>query len=171
MANEVLVLERVVGERPGEEILIIADLAHSEARDEQGHDPSDDGNACIIQRTIFKRIGPDFGSGSETQTGLLAVESKCSDPQHEAEWHEWYNTVHVPDMLASGLYYAAYRFEIAARTEGRGHYLALYETNRDPAKAHRAFWEEFRPRWIASGRVIDTMRVTSAISYGLNCFG
>lgn len=159
--------ERATGERSNEEILIIADLGHVVPRIEPVNRPDGRGDTCSVQRTIFRRIGSDFGSIRTERmiAGLLLIESRCSDPECEAEWHHWYNTVHVPDMLGSGLYHTAYRFEIANRIEGRGHYLALYETDLQPTEAHRSFWEEFRPKWIASGRVISTMQVTSAVSY------
>ena len=164
LTNHIQIFERIEAEPTKEEVLIIADMT----RQMEFGDPADARkNLCNIERTLFRRIGPDFGSldGSRQVTGLLAVESRCSDVEREAEWHDWYNTVHVPDMLGSGLYHTAFRFEIFDRMEGRGHYLALYETDLDPGAAHRSFWEEFRPTWIRSGRVIETMRVTSAISY------
>jgi hypothetical protein len=160
------VFERVREEQP-KEIFIIGDAKDKASDLEHGVRADDSDDACVVQRALFRRIGPNFGSpiAGRRIAGLLAVESRCSDPKREAEWHDWYNTVHVPDMLGSGLYHTAYRFEIVNRTDSRGHYLALYETDLNPATAHRSFWEEFRPKWIASGRVIGTMQVTSAASY------
>lgn len=170
VTDDVQIFERVKDRQSREECLIVGDIRRDLPRMERTDQFGARDEHCQIERALFDRIGSDFGSphAGRKVTGLLAVESKCSDAKREAEWHDWYNTVHVPDMLASGLYHTAYRFEIVSRTEGRGHYLALYETDLDPATAHRSFWDDFRPKWISSGRVIDTMHVTSAASYSAN---
>ena len=122
----------------------------------------------IADAATWRRVGPDFrsaGSRGAAVSGLLAIEALCTDPSKLEDYNRWYNGTHVPDMLGTGLYHTAYRFENISPEPGRGAYLALYETDQDPLSAQRAFWQDFRPIWIETGRVIDTMKVVSARSY------
>ena len=35
------------------------------------------------------------------------MESDCSDPSREEEFNRWYDDIHLPDVLSTGLYHAA----------------------------------------------------------------
>ena len=122
----------------------------------------------LKDRAFWVRTGPEFPSAkrhNQNTAGMLAIEAVCTDPDRVIEYERWYNTVHVPDMLSTELYHTAYRFRNLAYKAGRGAFLALYETEIDPMSAKQMFWEQFRPKWIEAGRVIDTMKVVSAASY------
>ena len=58
---------------------------------------------------------------------LMSVESNCSDPSKEAEFNEWYDKIHLPDILETPGFLRASRYENANPGEGQGKYLALYE--------------------------------------------
>jgi len=92
--------------------------------------------------------------------GLLVVMTRCKDPAREEEFNRWYDEVHVPDILGTGLYHTAYRFTNATPRAGGGPYLALYETDRDPAEADRLLREEWRPRWQERGRYSPLLEIT-----------
>ncbi|MBM4405394.1 MAG: hypothetical protein FJ039_04310 [Chloroflexi bacterium] len=62
--------------------------------------------------------------------GVVVVFTDCTSPAHIADYNKWYDEVHVPDILSSGIYYTATRFENAAPKPGDPIYLSLYYTTR-----------------------------------------
>ena len=62
---------------------------------------------------------------------LLVAESNCSDPSRVKEFNQWYDGIHVPDMLETEGFISATRYETVSPTEGRGKFLALYEIETD----------------------------------------
>ncbi|HEY96579.1 MAG TPA: hypothetical protein G4O16_00150 [Dehalococcoidia bacterium] len=63
---------------------------------------------------------------------LLFAFSDCKDPAREEEFNEWYDNVHIPDILAVPGMISATRWESAHSVEGqRRKYLALYELETD----------------------------------------
>lgn len=60
-------------------------------------------------------------------TGVLIVTADNVGPMSREEFDRWYDEVHVPDVLESGCYYAATRYEATGTDEGQ--YLAIYETD------------------------------------------
>ena len=62
-------------------------------------------------------------------TGVLVVITDNTGPMTHEEFDRWYDGVHVPDVLDTGCYYAATRYESTGESEGR--YLAIYETDWD----------------------------------------
>jgi hypothetical protein len=69
----------------------------------------------------------------------FVVLSNPTTPGQEAEYNEWYNKVHIPDVLNVPGFLAAQRFKLADAQLGdrpRAHrYLALYEIESNDAKA------------------------------------
>ena len=63
---------------------------------------------------------------------LLFAFSDCKDPAREEEFNDWYDNMHVPDMLQVPGMIKASRWENATVLEGqRRKYLALYELETD----------------------------------------
>ena len=94
---------------------------------------------------------------------VLYVLTNCNDPAREAEFNQWYNQTHLPDLIGSGLFHTAIRF---SKAEGSldpdgPKYLAVYESDRDdPAGLLGEVWK------LASvlrdkGRVSDALEVKS----------
>jgi len=78
---------------------------------------------------------------------LLLVEVDCKDAKRQAEFDEWYDTVHIPDIVTgSPGFRGATRYVIKYPAPGRGTYLAIYEIATDDIektmKAHRKNLEE-----------------------------
>ncbi len=114
--------------------------------------------------STFKRLGGEFHSSSRLARGILAVLSNCTDAIREDEFNNWYNDIHIPDILDTRLYHTAYRFESQDPQATRGKYLALYETDHgDPGKARHELGKH-SPRWKESGRMHDALEVVFAIS-------
>ena len=70
---------------------------------------------------------------------VFVVMSNPTTPGQEAEYNEWYNKIHIPDVLNVPGFVAAQRFTLAEAQLGDGprahRYLALYEIETDDAKA------------------------------------
>jgi len=68
----------------------------------------------------------------------FVVLSNPTTPGQEAEYNEWYNKIHIPDVLNVPGFVAAQRFTLADAQLGDGphahRYLALYEIDTDDAK-------------------------------------
>ncbi len=62
---------------------------------------------------------------------LLIVESNCIDPHREAEFNEWYNTVHLPDMLELSAVVYVDRYENINPEDGQAKYIAVYGIESD----------------------------------------
>jgi len=62
---------------------------------------------------------------------IRVVESNCTDAAREADFHEWYNTVHLPDMLETPGIIRAARYEAVDPKEGEARFLAVYEIETD----------------------------------------
>jgi hypothetical protein len=58
---------------------------------------------------------------------ILVVESNCSDPAFEKEFNEWYNNVHVPEVVSYPCFIRGIRYELVEPVENRGKYMAIYE--------------------------------------------
>lgn len=62
---------------------------------------------------------------------LLVVETNCADPACEAEFNEWYNKTHLPDLLEVPGVKRATRYELVQPVEGKGRFMAAYEIESD----------------------------------------
>ena len=100
---------------------------------------------------------------------LLLVMTNAKDAAQEADFNEWYDNVHLEDVLMTPGIKKATRYELAGRPrEGRGKYLALYEIETDDPSAS-AIWaklNETMDQRKAAGRVVEHPAlelVTSAI--------
>ena len=87
---------------------------------------------------------------------LLFAFSDCKDPAREAEFNDWYDNVHLPDMLEVPGMIKATRWKSADNKENEvRRYLALYELETDDL---RKFNEDVgkRGRWtMEQGRFSD----------------
>ncbi|HLM16729.1 MAG TPA: hypothetical protein VK549_02830, partial [Acidimicrobiia bacterium] len=64
---------------------------------------------------------------SAARTGHILTHVLCTDPTRVAEWDEWYDDVHVPDMLSCGAFSALSRWRrLTPQTVGPNH-LTLYD--------------------------------------------
>ncbi len=116
----------------------------------------------IVNREMWRRIGREFTTGRPAEkrvAGIWILQSNCTDTVRESQFNTWYDVTHIPDLLATGLFLAAYRF---AATDHRpsGSYLAIYETAIDPTTAVKEFVRIHRPRLREAGRLSDMINVT-----------
>ena len=62
---------------------------------------------------------------------VFVVESNCADPAREDEFNEWYNNIHVPDVLEMSGVLRGSRYVRMNPSEGQAKYLAIYEIETD----------------------------------------
>ncbi|MGF7237456.1 MAG: hypothetical protein ACQSGP_21205 [Frankia sp.] len=66
--------------------------------------------------------------------GILYVESRPSSPEEAAEYHKWYENVHIPEVLAVEGFVSARRFALT----DDGPFIAIYEIEADDLEAVQA---------------------------------
>lgn len=96
---------------------------------------------------------------------FLVIESNCTDPGREQEFNEWYDNVHIPDILETRCFIKAARYELPNPPEGKGKYLAVYEIDSDDLDRDMALHGANMKRKEALGRITDLIRMTSRHIY------
>jgi hypothetical protein len=90
------------------------------------------------------------------------VETDCSDPSQEKDW---YNNVHVPDILETPGFVSAIRYENTNPASGRGKFLALYQIEtKNIEKTKEAFSKIVTNKW-QQGRMSELVVAISADFY------
>ena len=62
---------------------------------------------------------------------ILEVRTNCSDPEKEAEYNDWYNNTHLPDVIETPGVVRATRYEHTDPVEGEAKFVAIYEIETD----------------------------------------
>jgi len=62
---------------------------------------------------------------------LLVIETNCTDAAREAEFNEWYDKTHIPDVLETPGFIRATRYENTEPSEGEAKFFATYEIETD----------------------------------------
>jgi len=57
---------------------------------------------------------------------------------HEEEYNDWYNNIHLPEVLGTEGFVAAQRFKLAGGPDAPAPYLAIYEVESDDYAASLA---------------------------------
>src|SRR6266852_8360 len=118
----------------------------------------------VVRSGVFQRLGGEFCAASRPTRGILLVLSNCTDPAREAAFNRWYEDIHVADILETGAFHTAYRYESLDPQATKTKYLALYETEQsDPAKAREAM-RKARADWEKRGRLSDTIEVVASLT-------
>ncbi len=115
-------------------------------------------------RASSRGWGGEFCAARRPTRGILLVLSNCKDPAREAAFNRWYEDIHVADILETGAFHTAYRYESLNPQATKTKYLALYETEQsDPAKAREAM-RKARADWEKRGRLSDTIEVVASLT-------
>jgi hypothetical protein len=118
----------------------------------------------VVRSGVFKRLGGECCAARRPTRGIVLVLSTCTDSAREAECNRWYADIHVADMLETGAFHTASRYESVAPQATPATYLALYETEQyDPAKAREALGKA-RADWEKRGRLSDTIEVVASLT-------
>jgi len=95
---------------------------------------------------------------------LLTVESNCCDPSREQEFNEWYDNVHLPDILETPGFVRAIRYENTNPAEGQGKFIAIYEIETDDLASTLTKFDEIINARAKQGRMSD---LVAAVGGGL----
>ena len=92
---------------------------------------------ALMDLKLFEPVGRWTGLAdpSPDLTSRRYVFSFCADRSREDEWNEWYDEVHIPDVLELDGFVAATRWKLVTRPPYGANYLALYDVHGDLATA------------------------------------
>ena len=66
---------------------------------------------------------------------LMIIESRCKDPERDAEFNVWYDTVHLPDVSSQPGFVKVTRWVEQDTDTGEKHYVMLCELETDDLEA------------------------------------
>lgn len=96
---------------------------------------------------------------------LLTVESNAVDPSREKELNDWYDSIHLPDILETPGFVRAVRYENTNPSDGQGKFVAMYEIETDDlARTMAEFTEQVNSR-AAQGRMSDAVVAVGGALY------
>ncbi len=78
----------------------------------------------------------------------------CADPSREKEFNDFYDNVHVPNVLKAPGFVAATRYTIKEPMNGRGRYLTIWEIETDDIDKTMAIRREMRKKEDERGEYI-----------------
>jgi len=88
---------------------------------------------------------------------ILEVRTNCSDPEREAEYNDWYNKTHLPDVLETPGVIRATRYENTDPAEGEAKFVAIYEIETDNIDAFMNALNENIQKKREAGRMNDLL--------------
>ena len=113
---------------------------------------------------VFKKLGGEFTASAKPTRGILMVLSNCKDTASEEEFNRWYEDVHIADILDTGAFHTAYRYESIDPQATNAKYMAIYETDStEPAKA-RDDLARLTDNYQQGTRLFDGIDVTSSLT-------
>ena len=62
---------------------------------------------------------------------ILEVRTNCNDPEKEADYNDWYNNIHLPDVMETPGVVRATRYETTDPEEDEAKFVAIYEIETD----------------------------------------
>ncbi len=92
---------------------------------------------------------------------LLVVESNCADAAREAEFNEWYDKTHLPDVLETPGFIRATRYENTEPAEGKAKFLAAYEIETNDIDRFMKKHNDNVARKRAAGRFSELLVIVS----------
>lgn len=103
--------------------------------------------------------------------GLVLAFSKCGSPEKVKEWNDWYDTVHLPDLIDAKLCWAASRWEVVDPNKspfgpvlGFNHVNVVEIEDRDPEAAWGRM-DALRGDWLRRGRYHQHHFVDNIITF------
>ena len=93
------------------------------------------------------------------------VETNCADALREEEFNNWYDNIHIPDILETPGFLSATRYVINEPQEGRGKYLTVYEIETEDMDKTMEVRREKRLLERDRGRYIDFLELVREVQY------
>ena len=94
-----------------------------------------------------------------------AVHANCVDATQEKEFNDWYNEIHIPDVLEIQGFLCATRYENREPTEEQGKFLTLWEIETDDIDKTMAALREKGANLRKQGRMTSLISVVSRAAY------
>jgi hypothetical protein len=94
-------------------------------------------SAVFSRRLLHSVRTADVGLAVDT-TGIMLILLNNLLPDNDAEFEKWYNTVHVPDVVGAGSFWAGRRFRNDQAGPDEGRFLAIYQTSWPDLRAAHA---------------------------------
>ena len=92
---------------------------------------------------------------------ILVVETNSADAAREAEFNEWYDKTHLPDVLETQGFLGASRYENTEPAEGKAKFLAIYEIEADDVGEVMKRHSDNMTKKRAEGRFSELLTVVS----------
>jgi hypothetical protein len=92
---------------------------------------------------------------------ILAVDTNSSDRSREQEFNDWYDRIHLPDVLSIAEVLRASRYERKDPVEGQGKFVALYEIETDDIERMWETIQEKAGEWRRQGRISELLEIVS----------
>ncbi|MBI4267190.1 MAG: hypothetical protein HY662_00210 [Chloroflexi bacterium] len=96
---------------------------------------------------------------------FVLVGTNCADPTREAEYNDWYDNIHLPDVLETPGYVRATRYVNTEPSEGQAKFLAIYEIEADDIDKVRKASSANLAKKKEQGRMSDLVRMVSRATY------
>ncbi len=96
---------------------------------------------------------------------ITVVGTNCADPAKEKEFNDWYDNIHLPDVIETPGFIGATRYENTAPQEGEPKYLAIYEIETDDIEALMKAGRENITKKREAGRISDLMELVTRGQY------
>lgn len=109
---------------------------------------------CVIDAQLFRAHGR-FSSKPDPSAALrghILAFVMCSQPEREAEWDAWVDREHVPDMLSSGAFAAATRWQREPRAAYGPNHVTLYDVHHASIQTAVELSAAVMPGLAAAGR-------------------
>jgi hypothetical protein len=92
--------------------------------------------------------------------GMLMVLSTCHTPEKVEDFLRWYETVHIPDVLATGIFLGASFWQAPEATpDGQPTFIAMYETTAENLGRVMDVIRASVPEWHARGHANPELKV------------
>lgn len=92
---------------------------------------------------------------------ILVVETSCSDPARESEFNEWYDKIHLPDVMETHGFIKTTRYVNPQPSEGKAKFFAAYEIETDNIDKFMKTNSDNLARKRAAGRFSDLLVIVS----------
>ncbi len=96
---------------------------------------------------------------------LIVVQVNCTDPEKEKEFHDWYDNVHVPDVLGVPGIVRVTRFENVTPGEQVSKFFTLLEVEADDVWQVTTALQENRDKVEKEGRMSGLLHMVTGAVY------
>ena len=97
---------------------------------------------------------------AQAPKAVMVIQTDCTDPAREQEFNEWYNNIHVPDVLLTPGVIRGTRFALATTPrEGQSKFLAIYELDTTDFEGVQKSLGEVMAKVREQGRWSDLVKV------------